>query len=73
MNINDFLKTDEVSKKTGISQHTLRRMALNGKVPAYKIRGLWVFNPHDIDDLFRPNTLARGQNGGKKELGKNDF
>lgn len=39
----------EVSKKVGLSIHTLRRLCNLGMIPAIKFRGRWVFNEAQIE------------------------
>jgi len=74
MNINEFIKTDKVSRLTGISKHTLRRKAMSGQIPAFKIRGEWLFHPDDVDELFRPNSLAKKRGvHDKKRLDRGDL
>ena len=41
----EYLTTDEVAAKLGISPETVRRLARSGKIPAIRYGKLWRFDP----------------------------
>ena len=70
----------EVQELLGVSASTLDRLAREGRIPAYKIRGRWRFFASEVSAYVRSQRVApklaeaapraKGENGKKPEKSK---
>jgi excisionase family DNA binding protein len=57
-----FLKTDEVAQRLGVCEHTVRRLAESGVLPAYKIGAQLRFKSEDVENYFNAARVG-GKDG----------
>ena len=44
----EYATTAEVAMKLGVSTVSVRKYAASGKIPAYRVGGLWRFDPEEV-------------------------
>ena len=57
----DWMTTDDTAASLHITKATLYKLVHDGRVPARKQHGRWVFHPKDIEELFA--TLESTESG----------
>lgn len=73
MNDKQFLTVKELSERIGVKPKTLYHWAEHGKIPAYKLNGVLLFDMNEIIALIKQG-LIKPKNPfkrAKKMLGKN--
>jgi len=48
----ETLTVEELSKYLKVHEYTIRRLARNGKIPAFKFGGQWRFKKEEIEMLM---------------------
>lgn len=64
-----MLDVSDAARRLGVSPDTVERWIRQGKIPAHRDRGTWVFDPDEIRRWARTNGLqfSPGENGGGHE------
>ena len=55
----EWITIEEVGKYLGVSKDWVYKMAQKGKIPTYKIGGLWRFNKEEIDKWMEGNKRGK--------------
>ena len=60
MDTNDFIGQAQAARRLGVSEATLRRWRLSGRLPTVDVVGRYLFPECDVDQLAEERRLALG-------------
>jgi len=57
--------SEEIAKYLQLHPYTIRRLAREGKIPAFRAGGQWRFRKDDIDQWSKSYPFAKEKSGGR--------
>jgi len=61
----NILTAEEVAEYFRIHPYTVKRLARAGKLPGFKVGGLWRFRKDDIDQWSKSYSFTKGKPQGR--------